>query len=303
MNIPQFPDSREITLDDKPLFDELFRRTQPEISAYTFTNIFAWREPHTTGVSRIGDAVVVHYNDTGSRVCLEPVCDNPAVVIRETLMRFGEDNVTFGYVCKQTASRLNDDASVKVELDRDNSDYLYLASDLINLEGRRYDGKRNFISRLKASTDYEYVRLDGRAALECHKFAEEWCEERRCHTVEGLRKESCAVYQMLTHFDDLGLCGGGIRIGGAIAAFALGEALNAETLVCHVEKADGRINGLYQLINNEFAIHEGARFKYINREQDLGVPGLRKAKESYHPVRIVETYRVSLSQNRDAAGE
>lgn len=294
MEIPVFPDSRQVKMEDKPWFDEFFRKRQPEVSSYTFTNIFAWREPYNTGLSRAGNAILVHYNHDGRRACLEPLADDPATAVRELLAEFGP-GVQFVRISAEVAGRLPTDAGLKIEYDRDNADYLYLASDLIHLEGRKYDGKRNFINRVKSNSNCEYFKLDQRLALECREFAEAWCEERVCETTEGLRRELCAVWEMLSHFDELGLVGGAIRIDGAIVAFELGEALNDQTMVCHVEKADAKIDGLYQLINNEFAIHECADYKYINREQDLGLPGLRKAKESYHPVRLVDTYRILAS--------
>lgn len=295
MKIPVFPDSREVTMDDKPLFDDYFGKRQPELSAYTFTNIFAWREPHRTGISRLGDAIIVHYNHLQKRLCLEPMVDDPAAVIEEVLKSHGAET-EFVRVAGSVARQFRNAPGFEVELSRDHSDYLYLTSDLAKLEGRKYDGKRNYIARVRSSVDYEYVELDPELAMEAHEFAREWCEQRDCHSVEGLKEEHCAVWQMLKHFDELGIVGGAIRIDGAIKAFDLGEALNDETLVCHVEKADAAISGLYQLVNNEFAIHEGRDFRYINREQDLGIPGLRKAKESYHPVRLVEAYRVSALQ-------
>lgn len=291
MDIPQLPESRKVVLEDKPMFDEFFSKRQPEISAYSFTNIFAWREPHNTELSRVDDAIIVHYNHKSLRYCLEPIAQDPAVVIEQVIKQFGS-SVEFVRISSEVADKLKSDPMFRVDYDRDNADYLYLASDLIRLEGRRYDAKRNFISRLRANADYEYVKLDQNTAIESHEFAEKWCEERDCETSEGLKRELCAIWEMLTNFEALDLCGGAIRIDGAIVAFALGEALNDETLVCHVEKADSKISGLYQLINNEFAVHEAADYKYINREQDMGVPGLRKAKKSYQPVTLVDTYRV-----------
>ena len=293
MIIPEFPNSREVMLEDKPLFDSLFAADPPEISAYTFTNIFAWRESYNTQVSRIGECVIVHYDRGGRRTCLMPLggrCARPA--IEEAFRRDGGVPVEFAYLPTSVVELFRGGPRYKLELDRDNWDYLYLASDLIELPGRAYDAKRNFINRLKSEHGYEYVSLTHDLAAECHEFADRWCDEKACDTVEGLRRERCAVYQMLTNFAALGLKGGAIRIEGAIVAFSLGEALNPDTLVVHVEKADSSIDGLYQLINNEFCIHEAAGYAYVNREQDLGVPGLRKAKESYHPVKLVETWRL-----------
>jgi uncharacterized protein len=292
-SIPEFPDSREILLEDKPLLDRLLALKKPEISAYTFTNMFAWRNDPKIEISRIGDWIIVHYNRSDSRICLEPLgegCFKAAMEV--ALNRAGAAPVELGYVPRLAAMLFEDRKDLSVELDRDNCDYLYLAEDLIALAGRKFDAKRNFISRFKANYDYEYVPMTQATALECHEFAEQWCEDRSCQTVEGLRRERCAVYQMLTHFDALGIRGGAIRVDGKIVAFSLGELLNPETLVVHVEKADSQYRGLYQLINNEFCIQEAQNVKYVNREQDMGIEGLRKAKESYQPVRLVETYRV-----------
>lgn len=292
MVVPEFPDSREVTLDDKPHIDSLLAAMRPEISAYTFTNMFAWREQHHIRLSHLGGSIVAHYND-GRRICLEPLgAEDPLEVIKEAFDRRSGNNMEFAYVGARLAARLREYPAYAVTEDRDNSDYVYRSEDLIGLVGRKYDAKRNFINRLRSRFEYSYEKLDQRLALECFDFAEEWCEDRSCETVEGMRKEHCAVYQILTNFEALGVVGGAIRIDGRIVAFCVGEALNPETLVVHVEKADASIEGLYQTINNEFCVHEAEGYEFVNREQDMGVPGLRKAKESYHPVALVETYKV-----------
>lgn len=285
---PEFPESRPISLDDKPVFDSVLAANPPEVSTYTFTNIFAWGAACGTELSRLGDHIIV-FRDTAT--CLEPLGKAAVGPVIEDALRRADRDITFERVSARAVAEL-DGSGLLVEPDRDNWDYVYMANDLIDLSGRKYDGKRNQIARARDAVDYQYFRLDGRSAMECEEFAEYWCEERSCETVEGLRKESCAVYQMLANYEALGISGGAIRAGGAIVAFSLGEALNRDTFVVHVEKADGRIEGLYQLINNEFCKAEANGFTYVNREQDLGIPGLRKAKESYHPVKMVETFRV-----------
>lgn len=291
--IPEFPDCREIALDDKPLFDAIFAAKQPEISAYTFTNIYAWRGAYDAVVSRVGDHVLV-LCDLGDRlVSLEPLGEGPIAPVAEEAVRRTDRAMAFERLSAEAAAEL-ESHGFAIEPDRDNWDYVYLAEDLITLAGRKYDGKRNQIAHAKSQlVDYDYVRMDAAIAAECEDFADLWCEERHCETVEGLRRERCAIYQMLMNFDALGIVGGAIRADGRIVAFSLGEALNDETLVVHVEKADSRIEGLYQLINNEFCA-EARVYRYVNREQDLGVPGLRKAKESYHPARMVEAYSARL---------
>lgn len=288
--IPEFPSSRPITLDDKPIFDAIFAAHPPEISAYTFTDIFAWREAHGTTISRLGEHTLVLSEIDSEMTCLQPLGEGPVRPVVEEMLRRVDQPVLFRRLSPEAASEL-ESAGLVVEADRDNWDYVYLAEDLINLAGRKYDAKRNFIARAKLQIDYEYVRMDADVALKCEDFADLWCIQRDCETVDGLRRERCAINQMLTNFAALGIVGGAIRANGAIVAFSLGEALNPDTLVIHVEKADTRIDGLYQLINNEFCKEEAEGLIHINREQDLGIPGLRKAKESYHPTLMIETFR------------
>lgn len=292
MSLPRFPESRRIALEDKPLFDRLFARRPPRLSAYTFTNLFAWSEPYNTRAAVLEDGVIVWHETDGRMLILEPIgAAEPRRAIEECL-RLSPKPAVFERICSETAELFSGDPSYRVTLDRDNSDYVYLSADLIDLPGRKYDAKRNFINRFPPDS-FEYVRMTAGVAEECLRFAHEWCEDRSCDTVEGLRRERCAVFQMLTHFDYLGVRGGAIRMGGRVAAFSLAEALNPDTLVIHVEKADPGTQGLYQLINNRFCAAEAREFKYVNREQDLGVPGLRKAKESYHPVRLENAYTIA----------
>ncbi len=297
LTIPEFPDSREITVADKPLFDSIFAAAPPEVSAYTFTNIFAWRNAYSSTVSRLGDYVLV-LSDHGDRLaCFQPLFvdgtgdDLPSRLpyVADEILRRSPRPVHFERLPTEAALVL-EAAGLQIESDRGNWDYLYSANDLITLAGRNYSAKRNQLSHAKARIDYEYVRMDADIADHCQEFACRWCLERNCDTVEGLRREKCAVYEMLTNFDVLGIEGGAIRSNGEILAFSFGEALNPETLVVHAEKADGSIDGLYQLINQEFCIAHAGDFRYVNREQDLGIPGLRKAKESYHPVRMIEVF-------------
>lgn len=294
MTIPDFSDSRAILLEDKLVFDAIFAANPPEVSTYTFTNLYAWRKPYNSQISMLGGMILICDEIEGRRVFLEPLGDGDArQVMLDVFERLGMAAV-FERLHKSVASSFQNDSQFIVEADRDNFDYVYLSSDLIELPGRKYDAKRNFINRFKAEHKYEYVPMTQASGEECHRFAEIWCDQRMCRTIEGMNREQCAVYEMLSNFDALGIVGGAIRMDGEIAAFSLGEALDPETFVVHVEKADAKMDGIYQMINNEFCSHEANGFEYVNREQDLGVEGLRKAKLSYHPVELIEAYRVRI---------
>lgn len=294
MPIPAFPEFRPIILEDKPAFDAALSANPPELSTYTFTNLFAWRMPYKVSVSTLDGLIIVRDEVDGKHVYFEPMGSGDVKGVIENVFESGGQDAVFERLHKRTIELFEGDSRYTIEEDRDNSDYLYLTSDLIELSGRKYDAKRNFINRFKQDHSYEYVGLNPENVMLCHDFATYWCEEKLCSTIEGLAREQCAVYEMLCNFDKLGITGGAISIDGKITAFSLGEALNPETFVIHVEKADAAIDGMYQMINNEFCIHAANPYNYVNREQDLGVPGLRKAKESYHPVRLVESYKMRL---------
>ena len=122
----------------------------------------------------------------------------------------------------------------------------------------------------------------------CLELEEKWCEEHGCDEAESLEHERKALNFALRHFEELDLFGGTIWVDGEIVAFTYGAPINQDTFGSHIEKADSRVDGAYAIINQEFAKHLPERFKYVNREEDLGIPGLRKAKLSYHPVILLE---------------
>jgi hypothetical protein len=178
--------------------------------------------------------------------------------------------------------------------DRDNSDYVYRTEDLINLEGNKYHGKKNHINKFKKNHSYEYSPLTPELVEQCLALEAQWCDIRHCELYPGLAGEERAIYEALTNMNHLDFKGGVILVNGKVEAFALGELLNPETAVIHIEKANPAFEGLYQLINQEFCAHEWAEVPFVNREQDLGEEGLRKAKLSYHPHHLVNKYTVTL---------
>jgi hypothetical protein len=145
-----------------------------------------------------------------------------------------------------------------------------------------------------AAYDCQYELITEKTVPECLAMQDRWCAARDCKTEPGLCGEYRAIEETLRHYKELPLTGCAIRIAGNIEAFTVGEALNPSTAVCHFEKAMPQFHGLAQLINQRFAKENLAEFTYVNREQDLGIPGLRKAKESYFPDHLVEKVRIVL---------
>jgi hypothetical protein len=139
------------------------------------------------------------------------------------------------------------------------------------------------------------MELNASSARECLDFEERWCLVKDCDYVDGLNHERQAIREMLANFDDFNLIGAAIKVKESICALAVAERLNSDTLVMHVLKADPGIQGLYQVMLNDFLLNDSGAFEYKNLEQDLGVPGLRSSKMSYPPWKIIKKYTLSLA--------
>lgn len=174
-----------------------------------------------------------------------------------------------------------------------NFDYVYASQDLIELKGRKYHGKRGHIKKITTLyPEYEYCSLDSTMAQECMELYDRWRERRFEKTIDQYDERS-SVERALFNLEALGLKGGCIKIEGAIRAFTIGEQILPDMFQIHIEKADDTIDGLYPLINRDFAADACAEVAYINREEDMGLEGLRKAKRSYYPVKMVEKYNAT----------
>lgn len=176
--------------------------------------------------------------------------------------------------------------------DRPNYDYIYLTQDLIDLKGRDYHSKKNHLNYFKKTYEYEYVELTSEMADEAMDFIAEFNARKEVpeHEMALLKMEEEAMDDVFRNIEAVGYSAGAIRINGKIEAIAIGGRLGRNTVVEHVEKANVEYRGLYQAINNEFCRHVASWAKYINREEDMGIPNLRKAKLSYRPVKLLEKY-------------
>jgi hypothetical protein len=188
------------------------------------------------------------------------------------------------------ARRYAETLALEAEESRAHSDYVYRTESLINLSGRKYHRKRNHANQFRSTYAYRYEPLTHVLIDACLELQEEWCRLRECAENPSLLSEERAVHEALRQYFQLGLTGGAIVVNGSVVAFSLGEPLNPETAVIHVEKANPEFPGSYAVINQEFCRHAWSKFAYMNREQDLGDQGLRQAKLSYFPDHLVSKF-------------
>ena len=166
--------------------------------------------------------------------------------------------------------------------DRGFDDYVYRAGDLRDLTGRRYQPKRNHINRFEANYDYRYEELTPALFPECMRLEREWRAVHEGHSAE-LTAEQRAMQRAFDRFEELQLRGGALFVNGRMVAFTYGSAIDEATFCIHVEKADTRYDGAFAMINRLFARQLPPHYAFIDREEDLGLEGLRQSKLSYHP--------------------
>ena len=293
-----------IGLSDKDKFNALFESVNPQISDLTFSNLFMWRNMINFRVAWLdGFACILAVPRLYPPYIYAPVGDvagNPGGFARacECAREFFETNgwkLRFRCVPADIApliARMFDDC--ECEEDRDFFDYLYLAEDLIWLRGKRFDGKRNHINKFRKLYDFGYERLTKAHIDDCRRIMYDRCVDNDCDCLRGMehacdRKPSAELLDNLEWLDCKGAI---IRVGDRYEAFTVGEALNRETAVIYIEKANAAIAGLYAYVNQQFCERDWSGMTYINREEDEGVPGLRKAKLSYHPIKLIEKYTI-----------
>jgi hypothetical protein len=287
-------DFKPIEIQDKPLFDEFLRKDPPRISELTFTNLFIWRHHYRPAWLQWNECLLIIFHpQTGTTYGLAPFGPGDKKSALDVLSEEIAKQTSDVRICRVEEEFIRnhiDPAKYAVVNDRDNSDYVYLAKDLINLSGNKYHRKKNHLNQFIKNYAFEYHPLNTELVKRVLGMQEAWCQIRECVEKPDLLAEDFAVREALTGYEELGYHGGAILINSVVEAFSLGEALNGDTAVIHIEKANPEILGLYAAINQLFCLNAWPEVTYINREQDMGVEGLRKAKESYYPHHMVDKY-------------
>ncbi len=295
-----FPAFKPIELDDREFIHKNLWQYQSRTSELTFTNLFMWRLHYRLEWSVYQDWLVFLCHPTGQDPFFLPlVGPSPRTGAVQTVLTWlnRERNVDTPGIERADATLVSEMSGldgVTSDPSRDHFDYVYASRDLIQLSGRKYHNKKNHINRFLRKYRFDYIPFTDNLVDECLVVLEKWCDQKECNKYPVLRAETDAVKEALQYFNPLKIEGGAILIDGKVEAFSLGELLNRETAVIHVEKADPHIPELFTVINQQFCEKQWSGVPYINREQDLGIAGLRQAKVSYNPVRLIEKFRILL---------
>lgn len=286
-------------LEDKEFINKIIRTSPHKGCVYSFALALAWRDYYLTRICRRGDALLFLSGEPGEEYYLFPV---GSFDIAELMKLMHEDSQQRGFplriVCAEPwqAQMVMQALPGRYEYtpDRDDFDYIYSVDTLANLAGRKYHGKRNHIAKFtRAHPDWRYETLTQSNIAECRAAAQKWYIGKSDHS---LLCEQEAIGFMLDNFAYLEQKGGMIRADGEIVAFCIGEAINDDIFVVHFEKALPGYEEAYSVINREFAANGLKGFKYVNREEDMGLEGLRRAKLSYYPELLLEKFTITPIQ-------
>ena len=294
---------KDITLADKDTITSFTMKSDRRNCDLSFSNLCSWRFLYDTQFAVVDNFLVFKFWAGEQLAYMMPVgTGDLKAVLWELIEDARKENQHFCMlgVCSNMRADLETILPEQFTFteDRDYADYIYLRSDLSTLKGKKFQAKRNHINRFRNTyPDYEYTPITPDRIQECLDLEAEWCKVNNCDQQEGTGNERRALVYALHNFEVLGLTGGILRVNGKIVAFTFGMPINHETFGVHVEKADTTIDGAYAMINYEFANRIPEQYIYINREEDLGIEGLRKAKLSYQPVTILEKYMACLKSH------
>lgn len=300
----------EIKMEDRPILEKYLQSYEYRTSGLSFTSQYMWRKANRISWQVLGEyaflAAFSHLENEEDPFLFPPLTStgyyDPAKLgqsIREAKRIFASKGLPFCIrLLPEHMIPIVDDAcpgEFSFLEDRPNYDYIYLSRDLADLPGRKYSPKRNHLNHFREHNEYQYGPLTSAMAAEAMVFIREFNLRKRLaglpqNELELLHLEEVAMEDVFQNIETVGYLAGAIWIGGKIEALTLGGYLGKDTVTVHVEKANVEIRGAYQAINNEFSRQLKDRVAYINREEDMDLPGLRTAKLSYHPFQLLKKY-------------
>ena len=304
---------RKISIEDKPLFDAFLRLSPYVDCEYLFSTLFMWQDVlgYTCAVTEDGGCIYIRHEAEGQTVYHMPITVPEKIPARvEYLLEREGKDLTLFCVTEEQWEQLGPELRARFTKseNRNFSDYLYEGDAIRLLAGRKYHQKRNHISRFLKSYDWDFrlFRTAGEELSACMAVQDRWdlkkLEEADWQERLLVGNEINALEKCLAHFNELGLIGGILYIDGQPKGYSIGEMSvrgGISVGIVHFEKCDSSYDGIYQAINQLFAQRALPDADFINRQDDMGVEGLRKAKLSYHPSRLVEKYTVKVCNGKE----
>ncbi len=297
MNLTWYP----LTPADLPVYNKYYSMTDTKMTDLTFHCRYAWDNVFKIRWTILEDCLVQISDGGGysSPFMLMPLgklsSEKIEKIVRTVRPVFDKKGWKFRILAIEDSAKSifeKSEISAKMDYKEDSSDYFYDAEQLRTLAGKKYSKKRNHWSKfLRTYPDYSYEQLSPEIFDECLRLVRFWASEKGIDIADTSESDYYMIKRIFDHWDELQARGGAIRIDGKIVAFSIGSVGKEEIGFIHFEKADIRYDGLYAAINKLVLENEFPEVRFVNREEDLGLPGLRKSKESYFPIEKIRKWR------------
>ena len=308
----KFPNFKDIDIHDIDIFSEYFKKYTTIESEYNFTNFFMWKNYYNISYSIYNNYLLIICTCCNKSSCsekdqvygLQPIGPNNKIELKDAVNKLlgilqkkhKQPILKLKRVGENIFNILKNEKEFTFNPLRDHFDYVYKAEDLINLRGDKYNSKRNHINKFKKLYNFEFIDYEEKYKNQMIDLLESWKDVKIEKNDSNLQGEIDAVNNLIGNYPKLNLKIGLLVVDNKVIAFSMGEKVNNNEFVIHVEKANISYQGSYSMINNLFVKKYCQDTKFINREQDLGNEGLRKAKLSYKPYTFYQKYE--LIQNK-----
>lgn len=281
---------KKVEISDRAWVQEILKNCTCPSLEYNFTTLFIWGDIYNTKIREYKGNLLVKSGDKNS--FLFPAGSDVKSAV-DFILENSVGKVKFFGVCESGVEFLKKHYPSKFEFseNRDMSDYIYTKESLAELKGKKLSSKRNHINRfVENNPDWSFEKINEENIELVKKMHDEWRDTMDMEEKSGLYEEGVAVKKALEYYNELELSGGLIKANGRVIAFSIGDRLNDKCFLVHIEKAFHDIQGAYPMINKQFVINCCSDYELINREEDAGNEGLRKAKLSYNPYIILKKY-------------
>lgn len=293
-----------LSLEDKDIIEKYVDREKLESYEYLFSSLYMWRKLNNVKYAIVNNALVIEKNEEGKGTFytqpLKYDKETLTEIVDELIERntdFTDRDYLFGDVDEGFIEDLRKYTDYKIEVTEDINDfeYVYNTTDLIELKGKRYHGKKNHVNSFEKSYEYEVRSIDNEKVVkDCLMLLHKWHEEVAVTVDKEMIMEIDAIKDLFSELHLFDLQSIAIYVDGDLAGFSVGERVNEKMAVIHVERGEIDYKGIYAFLNREFLVRSFSDTEFVNRQEDTGNAGLRKAKESYHPIKMVKKYLIKI---------
>ena len=297
---PEYPQFKKLNISDKCLFKKYMHNYPRGLCELNFATQIIWKDfdnPQYTFIN--GNLCILISPKNEKPFFLEPIGRKKVISTLKTCLehsgRISRASAQYSHILPQTC--------YNAEPVTNHFDYIYLTRTLSELKGRKFDGKRNHIKRFqKTYPNYQYLPITTKHRTKAIELFNKWFTNKKLHLKSSestsdlaYEAELSALKSTFKEFEALDLCGGGIFVDGSLKGFCVWSEQNKKMASAHFMYGDPDIKNIYQILTWETCHRLSPRYTYINLEQDLGIPGIRKSKLSYYPVKIEEKFEIKLN--------